>query len=47
MDSKLRMFLVAIRKLLIELLATLEDYLDVPYDRSGLYKRRQKVNDGR
>lgn len=46
MDSRLRVFLVAIRKLLIEFVATIEDYLDVPYDKSGLYKRRQKVNDG-
>jgi hypothetical protein len=44
MDDRLRLFLVATRKLLIEFVATIEDYLGVPYDKSGLAKRRQKVD---
>lgn len=46
MDEKLHGLLVGVRKVLLELIAHLEDYLNVPYDKSGLYKRRQKVSNG-
>jgi hypothetical protein len=45
MDVKVRLLLVSVRKLLIEFVATIEDFLDVPYDKSGLAKRRQKVGE--
>jgi hypothetical protein len=43
MDDRTRLFLVAARKLLIDFVASLEDYLGVPYDKSSLAKRRLKV----
>jgi hypothetical protein len=42
MDARTKVLVVAVRKLLIEFVATLEDYLGLPYDQSALYKRRQR-----
>ena len=46
MDSRLELFLVAIRGILVECIAAIEDYLATPLDKSSLAKRRQKVKNG-
>jgi hypothetical protein len=42
MEDRTTVLLMGLRKILIELVATLEDYLGVAYDTSALYKRRTK-----
>lgn len=43
MDNRTRRLLLALREIAIQLLAALEDYLDVAYDKSALAKRRKKL----
>jgi hypothetical protein len=43
MDDKVKTLLWAIREAGAIFLAAVEDYLDVPYDKSVLAKRRAKV----
>lgn len=43
MDEKVEFLLKRARKLLIELTATVEDLLEIPYDQSYLHSRREKV----
>ena len=40
--DKLIVLLTAAREMAIMIVASIEDYLDVPYDRSALAKRRVK-----
>ena len=42
MDEKLRALLMALRHTLTEIIAALEDYLDITYGESVLYRRRKK-----
>jgi hypothetical protein len=43
MDDRLRALLWSIREAAAIFLAALEDYLDVPFDKSVLAKRRARV----
>lgn len=45
LDTKKRVLLAALREATIIVLAAIEDYLDVPLDRSALSKRRSKVRE--
>lgn len=44
MDHRLKVFLYAVRESITVFLAAVEDYLDIPYDKSVLARRRSKVN---
>ena len=41
--DKQAVLLRAIREILINAIIALEDYLEIPLDRSALFKRREKV----
>jgi hypothetical protein len=43
MDDKVKVLLTGARKLLIEAVALIEDYLGIPYDQSYLEQRRWKA----
>lgn len=45
MNQKLVVFLYAIREAVTVFLAAVEDYLDIPYDKSVLARRRTKVKE--
>lgn len=42
-DPKVRLLLTSLREIAIQIIATIEDYLDHPYDKSALAKRRREV----
>jgi hypothetical protein len=42
-DEKTRLLLVEVRKMLLQIVARLEDTLEIPYDQSGLSKRTREV----
>lgn len=45
MDNRFIVFLYAIRESALVFLAAVEDYLDIPYDKSALARRRHKVKE--
>lgn len=42
-DAKTRLLLTTIREVAIQVIAAVEDYLEHPYDKSALAKRRKEV----